>query len=108
MKHYKKPDGSVWGFEDDGSQDKLITKDMAPLTQTEETQLFSNTEPSRRDAIPSELAAIDLAAIRPARAIALAVAQGKNVASGSEDLTKLTELEARAVALRAELAGLKD
>ncbi|MDO8385098.1 MAG: hypothetical protein Q7T13_01695 [Polaromonas sp.] len=30
MKHYKKPDGSVWAFEEDGSQDHLITVDMEP------------------------------------------------------------------------------
>lgn len=30
MKHYKKPDGSVWAFELDGSQDELITADMEP------------------------------------------------------------------------------
>ena len=31
MKHYKKPDGSIWAFEDDGSQDALIAPDMVPV-----------------------------------------------------------------------------
>ena len=33
MKHYQKPDGSVWAFEDDGSQDSLITPDMVQISQ---------------------------------------------------------------------------
>jgi hypothetical protein len=31
MKHYQKPDGSIWAFEDDGSQDALIAPDMVPV-----------------------------------------------------------------------------
>ena len=31
MKHYQKTDGSIWAFEDDGSQDALITPDMLPV-----------------------------------------------------------------------------
>lgn len=30
MKHYQKPDLSLWAFELDGSQDYLITEDMTP------------------------------------------------------------------------------
>jgi hypothetical protein len=33
MKHYNKPDGSVWAFELDGSQDYLITPGMTPCEQ---------------------------------------------------------------------------
>ena len=35
MKHYTKPDKSVWAFEPDGSQDDLITPDMAPMSAEE-------------------------------------------------------------------------
>ena len=33
MKHYKKPDGSIWAYELDGSQDGLITDDMVPCSE---------------------------------------------------------------------------
>jgi len=39
MKHYKKPDLSLWAFELDGSQDHLITEDMIPITEDELTVL---------------------------------------------------------------------
>ena len=32
MKHYSKPDGTIWAFEDDGSQDSLITPDMVAVS----------------------------------------------------------------------------
>lgn len=32
MKNYQKPDGSIWAFEPDGSQDELITDDMTPIS----------------------------------------------------------------------------
>lgn len=32
MKHYRAPDGSIHAFEDDGSQDYLIRKDMVAMT----------------------------------------------------------------------------
>lgn len=35
MKHYKKPDGSIWAFEIDGSQDAYITADMALVSDAE-------------------------------------------------------------------------
>ncbi len=35
MKHYKTPDGDVYAFESDGSQDFLITPEMHPLTAEE-------------------------------------------------------------------------
>ena len=33
MKHYKKPDGSIWAYELDGSQDGLIADDMVPCSE---------------------------------------------------------------------------
>ena len=35
MRHFTKPDGSVWAFELDGSQDHLITPDMTPISDAE-------------------------------------------------------------------------
>lgn len=35
MKYYVDQDGMTYGFEDDGSQDFLITEDMRPLTDEE-------------------------------------------------------------------------
>lgn len=32
MKNYQKPDGSIWAFEPDGSQDELITSEMTPIS----------------------------------------------------------------------------
>lgn len=35
MKYYRHTDGSVYAFEDDGSQDNLISADMAPMSKSE-------------------------------------------------------------------------
>lgn len=35
MKHYKAPDGSVWAYEEDGSQDHIIPDNFAPMTAAE-------------------------------------------------------------------------
>lgn len=35
MKHYQKPDLSIYAFELDGSQDHLITEDMVPCEKPE-------------------------------------------------------------------------
>lgn len=34
MKYYKKKDGSIWAFEDDGSQDDLITDDFTKMSKS--------------------------------------------------------------------------
>ena len=39
MKHFKKPDNSVWAFESDGSQDSFITSDMQPVDDAELAEL---------------------------------------------------------------------
>lgn len=43
MKHYKDNNGEVYAFEQDGSQDHLITQDMAELTQLEIDTLHGRT-----------------------------------------------------------------
>lgn len=58
----------------------------------------------RAAAIRSELTAIDAASARPLRAILAAQAAGQTPAQA--DVDRLAELEAQAVALRAELAEL--
>lgn len=61
--------------------------------------------PSRAEIIRGRLAEIDLQSIRPARAVAIALATGKPVPSFDANL--LTALETGAVALRAELATIQ-
>lgn len=41
MKHYVKPNNSVWAFESDGSQDHLITPDMTPITIEERDEILA-------------------------------------------------------------------
>lgn len=54
--------------------------------------------------IKGDLAAIDAASSRPARAVALALASGKT--PDAFDVKKLSDLDAQAVSLRAELKTL--
>ena len=62
-------------------------------------------EPSRADQIRGRLVQIDQESIRPARAVATALAARATVPTF--DANKLATLEAEAAALRAELAGLQ-
>lgn len=41
MKHFKKPDGSLWAMESDGSQDHRITPDMVSITEQELRELLA-------------------------------------------------------------------
>lgn len=47
MKTYKKPDGSLWAFEEDGSQDHLISADMRLLSQEELDEIYAPSKESR-------------------------------------------------------------
>ena len=58
----------------------------------------------QRAAIAGELAKVDAASARPARAVAVALGQGK--AAPAFDVAKLQTLEAQAASLRAELAAI--
>lgn len=61
MQTYQKPDSSLWAFEDDGSQDDLITDDMVLLTAVQVTaiqnlvptsaQLWSSYQSTAQDAL---------------------------------------------------------
>lgn len=46
MKFYKNTDGTVFGFEADGSQDELITADMSAMTQ-DDVDAHLNPPPTR-------------------------------------------------------------
>ncbi len=61
-------------------------------------------EPTRADVIRMRLNAIDMESIRPARAVAAAMASGQP--APAFDAAKLASLEAEAQALRQELASL--
>lgn len=60
--------------------------------------------PSRAEQIKVRLSMIDMASIRPARAVASSIAAGQT--APAFDAAKLASLETEAAALRAELAGL--
>lgn len=51
MKTYKKPDGSLWAFEEDGSQDHLITDDMTLLSADELAELMAPQAPTKEERI---------------------------------------------------------
>lgn len=55
MIHYKKPDGSIWGLEED--QSDLVTDDMTPLTEAELQALF-DPPPTEEQIIAAFTAAI--------------------------------------------------
>lgn len=59
--------------------------------------------PSRAEIIRGQLAQIDAQSLRPARAVAAALAAGR--AAPAPDAQRLVELESQAEALRAELAA---
>lgn len=107
MKYLKRPEtGEVFAFEADGSQDSFIPGDLVEMSAAE---IKAHVEPPlpdpvalRREEIAAELAAVDLASVRPLRAVLAAEKPDP------EDVAKLAELDAQASALRAELAGLSD
>lgn len=55
MKNFKKSDGSIWAFESDGSQDKLITADMTPISDAD---LAALRAPTLDQAQASQIAAL--------------------------------------------------
>lgn len=79
---------------------------IAPVPVPEPEPVPEPTTPAtiRRSQIEVELAAIDAASARPLRAIIAATTSGGT--ADAADVSKLTELEAQAKALRTELASL--
>jgi len=43
MKYFKSPDGQVFGFESDGSQDDFIDPDFRPITEAKAIELANPT-----------------------------------------------------------------
>lgn len=108
MKHYLDENGHIWGFEEDGSQDHLITEAMRALDDAELAALRAPSpavvKALRIEQIDAELRQIDLDGARPSRDIALAMIAGDTPPSVA--VNKLDTLEARAVTLREERATL--
>lgn len=97
-KRYR-PEGKEWQAED-------IPQPPAPEPEPQPEPTPAPTpEELRREGITKRLAQIDLESIRPARAVAAALAEGRPVSAF--DAAKLDNLETEAAALRAELASLK-
>lgn len=90
-KRYR-PWGLGWRGEDAPPQPEQAEADGQP------------PQPTRADEIRSRLSVIDEASVRPARAIALALANGEPAPQA--DAERLALLEAEAQLLRAELASL--
>ena len=73
MKHFLKPDNSIWAFEENGSQDHLITGDMSPLSLVQLAALLippktqAQLDQEASDKAKEALITIDLASIRAIR-----------------------------------------
>ncbi|WP_180131842.1 hypothetical protein [Rhodoferax sp. BLA1] len=93
-------DELVWPYQ--GQVDDSDPRYLAFIS----SQPTSSTEPDQRLEILGELAKIDLAAVRPARAVSIALAKGLDLPSDNADLVKLVALENQAIQLRADLAAL--
>lgn len=83
MKNYTKPDGSVRAFEDDGSQDYLITADMVPITAAEAFALLN--PPPSLESLKAEAIA-EVKALRTAFFSILAGLQSEALTLGNQSL----------------------
>jgi len=93
MKHYKKPDGSIWAFEPDGSQDDLITADMTPISDADLAALRAPTH--------LDLVAQALAETRAQRQPIISVLDGLQASAlVKADAATATEIETAKQALR--------
>ncbi|CCG07925.1 hypothetical protein [Pararhodospirillum photometricum] len=91
-------DGAAWGYDESGSL-PVITLAWAVRSLTE-AELLARAR-ARRPEIVRRLHEIDAASIRPARAVAAALAQGS--APDPADVAKVAALDAEAQALRGQL-----
>lgn len=106
MPYFKDKNGRLFWLE--SAEVKAWKKaDWQQITEAEaEAIRAANAHaPDRRGEIGARLAQIDQQSIRPARAVAIALATGKPVPSF--DANRLTALETEAAALRAELATIQ-
>jgi len=64
MKHYRSSDGAIHAFEDDGSQDYLIRKDMVALT-AEQLEQARRREPDPKAEAMAQIRALEQAEQAP-------------------------------------------
>jgi hypothetical protein len=107
MKHFLKPDQSIWAFEADGSQDHLITEDMTPIGDAELEALRAPKPPTPLEQL-AELDAANTLTQRNLRDFILltveALKLGKPVdLSPVLGISKVIAIEAEAKALRSQL-----
>ncbi len=106
MKYYKDPNtDAVFAYESDGSQDAFIRPELEPITEADAIALTQAAPAENKaDTIRAKLMTIDARSMRPARAVALAIAARQ--APNAADVQTLADLEQQAIVLRAELAAL--
>lgn len=108
MRYYIDSKKEIFAFESDGSQDRLITADMQPITDAEMEEMRKPTQEQldakRVSEIDSRLRQIDVESDRPLRAIEVARARGET--PNQYDIDRLISLEGEAQALRDERKGL--
>lgn len=106
MPHFKdQTNGLFWLDDADVSRWRKTGWQQITEAEAEAIRAANAPAPDRRGEIAARLQAIDQASIRPARAVAAALAAAKPVPAF--DANRLTTLEAEAAALRAELANIQ-
>lgn len=95
MKTYKKQDGTLFAFEEDGSQDHLVTIDMQLLTDDELAVLLSPSKESRITVLQNAYE-IELDALNKAWLSAL-------ISDGIGEATRQAAIKAQMVALSEQL-----
>ena len=108
MKFYKNKAGAVFAFNEDGTQDFLVTKDMVVMTPAE---VLAHTNPPAT--IKQQLAKLEEEnpiTPRNLRELAMLVTEGfKQVTGGALDISQIPgvktayDVEAEAAVLRAQL-----
>lgn len=96
MKHYKKPDGSVWAYEPDGSQDDLIEADMVPCAQPVPVVVV----PTKADRIRAVLGEHSRQAVQSTIAIAQLNAKVEFLLSNKAVALSMSEAYARNASVR--------
>lgn len=107
--HYKATDNSLYFLSDEeiaNGWESSLPMGCERITDEQAQAIREQAKLSNRaQTIAARLASIDAESIRPARAVAAALAAGS--AAPSFDTAKLQALETEAQALRQELAGLQ-
>lgn len=64
MKHYRTPDGTIWAFEDDGSQDHLVRTNMVSLTPDQVASAHAAQRDAKAEAL-AQLRGLEVANLMP-------------------------------------------